>query len=518
MAVDWASQTSSPRPRVDAYSWYALAVLVLVYVLNFIDRQLLTILAVDVKRDLQISDSEYGFLYGTAFGVFYALFGIPLGKLADRWSRVKLLAVGLAGWSAMTALSGLSRNFMQLGIARMGVGVGEASAGPSAYSLISDLFPPHRRATAIAIYSAGIYIGGACSLYVGSAIAKSWNVAFEHSGAPLGLAGWQVAFLAMGIPGVLLAIWVRSLREPARGRFDLRDEVPLETITPWKGFLADLATIIPPFTLLGAYKRGKGALAINLAVAAAIAGVVVLLDAVLGDPIQWASLGVAAYALVSWSSALHHRDPVAYGAICKSKAVVGLSLGYGLVSFVGYVNAGFGPLFAIQVLHAPPQDVGLIVGGSAGVGGILGVLAGGGLADRFGGSYRHSNRVAVIAVATVLLVAPYAILFTTASLALFYAMVLPTWFFFSAALGASSGTIVNIVPPQVRGTATAAFMMGSTVIGLALGPYVAGRISTETGSLRAGMLAVLAVIPVAFAALAVAWRDLQRGESAVRGE
>ena len=131
------------------YAWYMLAVLVLVYVANYVDRQLLTILAPELKRDLGISDAEFGFLYGTAFGVFYALFGIPLGRLADRWSRTRLLALGLTVWSLTTALSGLSRSFAQIAAARVGVGIGEATAAPCAYSLIGDYFPPHRRATAL---------------------------------------------------------------------------------------------------------------------------------------------------------------------------------------------------------------------------------------------------------------------------------------------------------------------------------------------------------------------------------
>ena len=143
--------------KVPAYSWYALGVLVLIYVLNFIDRQILSILANDIKADLGVEDDYLGFLYGTAFAVFYALFGIPLGKLADSWKRVRLMSLGLALWSTMTALSGFAKNATTLTVARIGVGVGEATASPSAYSLISDWFPARLRATALAIYSSGLY-------------------------------------------------------------------------------------------------------------------------------------------------------------------------------------------------------------------------------------------------------------------------------------------------------------------------------------------------------------------------
>ena len=180
---------------VPAYSWYALSVLVLVYVLNFIDRQILSILANDIKADLGVDDAYLGFLYGTAFAIFYALFGIPLGRLADSWKRVRLMTIGLAVWSAMTAVSGFARDAGTLTVARIGVGVGEATASPSAYSLISDWFPARLRATALAIYSSGIYIGGGISLAIGGLVVDSWNNAFPDGG-PLGLAGWQAAFIA----------------------------------------------------------------------------------------------------------------------------------------------------------------------------------------------------------------------------------------------------------------------------------------------------------------------------------
>ena len=141
-----SARIEPPSPR---YARYVLTILVIVYVLNFIDRQIISILAEDIKADLGVTDVEMGFLYGTAFAVFYALFGIPLGRLADNWIRTRLLAIGLTLWSGMTALSGFSTSFTQLAAARVGVGIGEASASPAAYSLLQDYFPREKRATAL---------------------------------------------------------------------------------------------------------------------------------------------------------------------------------------------------------------------------------------------------------------------------------------------------------------------------------------------------------------------------------
>ena len=147
----------APSP---AYARYVLAILVIVYVFNFIDRNILSILAEDIKADLGIGDAEMGFLYGTVFAVFYAVFGIPLARFADVWVRRSLISLGLLFWSLMTALSGLARSFPALATYRIGVGIGEASASPAAFSMLSDYYPPRLRATVLAIYSSGVYIGG----------------------------------------------------------------------------------------------------------------------------------------------------------------------------------------------------------------------------------------------------------------------------------------------------------------------------------------------------------------------
>ena len=151
-AIETVAGATSKAPREDVggtYARYVLGVLVVVYVFNFIDRQILSILAEEIKADLNISDGDIGFLFGTAFAVFYAIFGIPLGRLADLWVRKSLISVGLFFWSGMTALSGTAQSFGQLAMYRFGVGIGEASATPAAFSMLSDYFAPRVRAMLI---------------------------------------------------------------------------------------------------------------------------------------------------------------------------------------------------------------------------------------------------------------------------------------------------------------------------------------------------------------------------------
>lgn len=506
------SAQAEHAPGTD-YGWYALFVLMLVYTLNFIDRQMLTILAVDIKRDLHITDADFGFLYGTAFGVFYAVFGIPLGKLADRWPRRRLLALGLATWSAMTAASGLAGNFTQIGLARIGVGVGEASAAPCGYSLLSDYFPARRRATAIAIYSAGIYIGGGVALSIGTGLAHLWDHAFAAGARPFGLAGWQVAFLGLGIPGLLLALWVRTLREPARGRFDAAPVVlTMTTGEAWRAFLSDVGAIAPPFTLIAAARRGPAALRANLLWLVVAMLAAAAMTWLVGDRAQWMVLGLGVYAVASWSQSLRHGDPGAFAMIWQNRPLVLVIIGYGLGCAVSYALSAFGPLYAIETFHAPPAQVALMVGGVGAAGGASGVIAGGWLGDRLSHGVYHSRRVAVVFGALLLALIPYAVAMRAHSVGVFYAAVFPQWFLLSASVGGSAGTVVNIVPPRVRGTATAALLLGATMLGLSVGPYATGRISLATHSLQAGLIAVLVVLPFALVSLALAWRHLARGE------
>ncbi len=501
----------APAPdTVPAYSWYALSVLVLIYILNFVDRQILSILANDIKADLNLSDADLGFLYGTAFAVFYALFGIPLGKLADSWHRVRLMTIGLALWSLMTAVSGFARNGAALTVARIGVGVGEATASPSAYSLISDYFPARLRATALAIYSSGLYIGGGISLLIGGLVVENWNAAFPDGG-PLGMAGWQAAFVAVGLPGLLLAIWVLTLREPVRGEID---NMPTPSDPhPFRGFTNELFTVIPPFTIIGAARRGVGALALNLLTLAVVGLLGLFLTAWLGSgdgsfikPIsdQWLFLGVGYYSVFSFASALRTRDLPTFRLTWGSPAFLCTILGYGLVSFMSYASSYWSAPYAERVFEVSKADLGWWLGAPSALAGFLGVIGGGRVADYLYERYA-AGRIYVVMFGLLAPIPAVLILYTTTNLVLFFVLAFVAQVLTASALGAAAAASQALVLPRMRGVATATFFLATTLVGLALGPYTAGYVSAANGDdLAKGVLATLWVTPIGFVLLVAA--------------
>jgi predicted MFS family arabinose efflux permease len=196
------------RPSISlAYRSYVLAVLVLVYTFNFIDRQIVGILAIPIKAELSLSDSQLGLMGGLAFALFYTTLGIPIARLADRVSRVRIMTLALALWSLMSAACGLTQSFAQLFMARLGVGVGEAGGVAPAYSLICDYFPRRQRARALSVYSFGIPVGSAVGIVLGGFITR-WM-------------SWRAAFFVVGFAGLLLASLLKwTVREPDRGAYD----------------------------------------------------------------------------------------------------------------------------------------------------------------------------------------------------------------------------------------------------------------------------------------------------------
>lgn len=499
------------RPRVSGYAWYALILFVVVYVFNFIDRQIVSILAESIKADLKLDDAQIGFLYGTAFAIFYALFGIPLGRLADSWYRGRLMAIGLALWSSMTALSGLAQNFGMLAAARVGVGIGEASASPAAYSMIADYFPKERRATALSIYSSGLYIGGGIALPLGGFVLAWW----ARNQPDSAIAPWQAAFLAVGLPGLLLAIWIWSLKEPRRGAIDGH---PSDIVRPnaWSEFGRELVAIIPPLTLLSAARLG--ALVPNLLALALSAAGAVALGSLTGDWPQWIAWWTGIYAVFSWTQSLKRRDPATHRLIWGTPLVVMLVIAFGSISFMTYAVAFWIPPYLLRTFYDGPTSAALILQGrtaaeevstlfgwSGAAASAIGVILGGIISDklrrRYAGGRLYVNMAALILPAPAIYC-----LFTTDDLVTFY-LVAPYVGLCSALwVGAAVATLQDVVLPRMRGTAGATYVLGTSLVGLALGPYFAGKVAAITGSLSTGIFALYIVPPFTLTALWIASR------------
>lgn len=269
------------------YSAFVVLVLTLVYIFNFVDRQILAILVEPIKAELRISDTQIGFVSGIAFALFYTVVGVPVGWLADRTSRVRLVAAACALWSLFCAAGGMATNFAQLVASRVGVAIGEAGGSPPSHSIISDYFPPERRGRALGIFSLGPSIGP----YVGSAI----------GGGVAAMYGWRAAFVAVALPGLLLAaLLLLFVREPKRGRFDV----------------GSLTSPVPFATAVGNFVRDP-----------------VLLLTSLGTGFA----AFAGYGMLAWTPAFLMRA----GHMSLAEVAVYYSLVIGLVSATGTVASGW---------------------------------------------------------------------------------------------------------------------------------------------------------------------------------
>lgn len=230
MIVEASTATPTPWPR-PAVGWYAVFVLLIAYLFSFVDRIILGFLVVPIKADLGVSDTAMGLLLGVAFSIFYALMGLPIGWLADRFSRRGIIALGVFLWSLATVACGLASSFLQLFIARIGVGIGEAALSPSAYSMIADYFPKEKLGRALSVFMSGAFYGAGLAFLVGGA---ALGLVFAMGNVDLPVLGivkpWQLAFIIVGLPGVLVAAWVMTVQEPARRGLTGKPVAPAEVI------------------------------------------------------------------------------------------------------------------------------------------------------------------------------------------------------------------------------------------------------------------------------------------------
>jgi MFS family permease len=210
-------QSNSPVWPKPAVAWFMVGVLVLAFVFSIADRIIIALLVGPIKTDLDLTDSDMGLMMGPAFAVFYAIMGLPIGRAVDKYSRRTIVGVGIFLWSIMTALCGLSRTFMELFLARVGVGVGEATLSPAAYSMIADSFPKDKLGKALGVYQSGAFFGVGFALIFGG-LAIGFAATADDISLPLVgvIAPWQLAFIAVGLPGVLVAALMFLVKEPVR--------------------------------------------------------------------------------------------------------------------------------------------------------------------------------------------------------------------------------------------------------------------------------------------------------------
>lgn len=460
------ADTPSRTPDRPGYRFYVLAVLILIYMLNFLDRQIIGILAAPLKAEFGMSDAQFGLLGGIAFASVYSTLAIPLAWLADRFSRVWIMTGALAIWSGFTALCGMAGSFGQLFLCRMGVGVGEAGGVAPAYSLIADYFPPRQRARALAAFAFGIPLGTAAGTLVGGLLAATY--------------GWRTAFIVVGLLGVLIAPLLRlTVRDPKRGGADLAQteastsSVAAQVTTPAG---SDRVGRIAALIMLG---LGGGLLI--LAALDRFAGLA------LGNPLVFAFGGLLA-AVIGISLMIARRT----GSVVIPKPSFWLlALGAASSSVCGYGVAGWLPLFFMRSFDLTLKQTSWYYAGIALIGGLLGIWLGGMIADKLSkrgkGAYPLTPAIAflisgpcfVLAMNSpwlIGLVLPGGGSHAQQLILAFVIFLIPTGLNL-AWLGPVTAAVQHLAPAAMRSTASALFLLINNLLGIAVGFYYFGWMS-----------------------------------------
>jgi MFS family permease len=374
-----------------------------------------------------------------------------------------------------------------MAVFRMATGVGEAAAAPVGFSLVSDWFSKAKRATALGFFSAGLDVGAGLSLLLGGLIASSWNAA--HAVAPpFGLEGWRVTFLAFGIPGLLLALWIITLREPVRGQSDGVVRRPEGRI--WGRLFQDLCGVLPPLTLYDAARRGRAAFLGNV-IAAVIAAVAAWFMIILtGDWLQWVAIGFGYYAAFSVSRSLRHHDRPTFTLTWGTPTFVMAMLGYGGASMVSHVTSFWMAPLAVRTFDMDRGSIGVILGTISAIGGAVGMICGGYLSDIL--MKRTPLGRIWVSIASNLIPLPFVITmcFTHRPI-IFFLCFVPVSLIGAAWVACGAATIQDLVLPRMRGTATNVYFLVATMVGTDLGPYTAGKISVVTHDLSIGVLSTV---------------------------
>jgi MFS family permease len=497
-------------PGKTGYRFYALGLLLLMGIFNAADRNILSVLADAIKADLHISDSTLAFLYGTAFITLYTLLGLPAARLADRMRRPRLLAGGLTLWSAFTALSGIAPNFAVLALSRVGVGIGEATANPVSHSLMCDYFPARQRARVIAIYLASIHIGGGLVAAIGGYLLDVWPDSCSLFGLCT-VRPWQIAFLVVGLPGVLLAVLISQLREPIRGEIDGHPQVPPAT-GHWKVAFQDLLSVLPVVATVTLYRQYGAAVALrNIRLLTMLLAGAVLLAWATGDVLQWMALFIGTGAVISWFQHVAQNDRGFVRLTIGTPAFIYSLAGYAFMGgLMGAAHFWMIP-YAMRTFNISAGYAGLTMGPTMAIGGLVGSVIGGFASDAWRSRDVRGHllwSMAVLATMTI----TYVAMLMTSSLASYMVAA----FLFSCAAVAWSGSaganVQELVLPRMRATTSAVYALSITLVVMAVGPYSAAKIGEISGSLHTGLLSLTILLPAAGLLL---WLASQRMTAAV---
>lgn len=503
--------TTEAKAKALPGAGYALALVAATQLVSLLDRNILAILAPAIKHDLQIGDAEMGLLYGTVFALFYALFSLPLGRLADGWVRTRLLAIAIFFWSIATSMAAFAGGFALLALSRLGVGIGEAASQPAGTSLVYDYFPRQRRGMVMAVLAAAIAIGLGGSLIIGGGAADWWSRHYPIGSAPLNLSGWQFAFLVAALPGFVIAALMWRLPEPERGAID---GIPSRRDPdPFGASAGVLGAILPGANWIALARRRASAREwlFNLAAFALIvAGAIMAIRwtealsprpslVIGGVPVnahvlQWSVIGFGIFVIVNLLQALRRNDPPTFAAFSSPSLILCIAIG-SLQGVINYGVMGFTPSFLMKNYGLSPVATGLQFGLLSAVLGVAGPLISGPLSDRLSGG-RPARRVWVTLfslglsplIALWVYRAPDAgafyLRFTL------YSVVLTMW------LPPLYAVMFEQVLPRMRGITSSTYIVASTITGLGIGPYAVGLISDAThGDLAGAILSINWVAP-----------------------
>jgi MFS family permease len=533
MATTAADEPLKAPAKVTRAGWYALFLVSSGQGLSLLDRQILSILAPSIARDLGIGDAEIGLLYGTLFALFYALFSLPLGRLVDGWIRTRLLAICILAWSVATGLAAFAQSFAVLAISRLGVGIGEGAAQPGANSIIFDTFPRNRRGTAMAAMGIATALGLGLSMALGGFVAQWWDGLYPADvAAPGGFSGWQIAFIVAAIPGLLLAWALYRMKEPVRGGMD---GIPArEEPHPFRASAAVLAAVTPGANWFSLWTRkaGRKQWVINLAGLAVILSVCLTMIEVtqafsprppvqaLGlslDPhvLQWFVVGFGAFVVLNLFQSLKLTDPPAYHVMFSPSLLLLFVVG-GLQTSINYGVMGFTPSFLIREYGLDQATTGLQFGLLAAALGVVGPMIAGPLSDFL--TTRMGAKGRVWLTLASLGVSPFFGIWTYSSpdpLSFYirfsvYSLILTLW------LPPIYSLYYDLVLPRMRGIASSTYIIISTLLGLGMGPYFVGIVSDRNGGdLGQAIISINVVAPVIVVILLYVLIRINRDEGSV---